>query len=131
MLNPESVKALLDSSWWNTPQLALGVTAVVLSAVYAPRSCEQGCSSCPWARDTEQRRRFWFWRATAARLWILWDTLVFVTCAGRVTVDLLLDEATWTLPLLAAFGAWVAREWFRDGLDLERVQAKRRELGLR
>lgn len=52
-----------------------------------------------------------------------------VLLLGRIVCDLVLGEATWTLPVLLVCGVWMLKLYFEDLRELERVRAKAREVG--
>lgn len=124
----QGIKDLLDG-YWSDLVFVLTIAAV-LSYFYVPDSCEKPVcdEACPWNRDTRKRRRYWVLRVARGRLEVLWDSTIFVWAVGRLTTDLVLGEATWTLPLFALFGAWSARVWVRDARTLETTRAKLKEL---
>lgn len=121
-MTAELLKNFVDD-WWMSLAFPVGIVALVLG-FYAPASCAQACSSCPWDRDQRRRRRYWSWCARRAKLWVLWDLVVATGCAVRVVADLVLGEATWTLPFIALLGAFGAREWLKDVKVVERARAE-------
>jgi hypothetical protein len=106
-----------------------GVLLYLVGAFLVPRSCERACSSCPWDQGGEQRRRYWAWRVRLGTLEVILDAGYVVFCLGRVACDLVLAEATWTLPLFAAAGALLTRSYLRDLRELDRVRDRAREVG--
>lgn len=123
----EALKAALDG-WFGDLTFWGVVVWALLTFFFVPRSCEQPCASCPWDQDGERRRRYWTWRVRTVTLEVLIDAMFVVYCLGRVACDLLLGEATWTLPLLATFGVLCLRWYLGDLRQLDRVRARRAEL---
>lgn len=122
----EALKAALDG-WFGGVTFWL-VLVWVASLWLVPRSCEEPCVTCPWDRDGEKRRRYWTWRVWRAHLEVVIDAMYVVLCAGRVVCDLVLGEATWTLPLFGTFGVLCLKWYLGDLHELDRVRAKRAEL---